>query len=43
VTAATPATSKAHHMLDNMLAARGGLPEQTERARMVEFIAALPS
>jgi aryl-alcohol dehydrogenase-like predicted oxidoreductase len=43
VTTVTPATSKAHHMLDNMMAARGRLPEQAERARMVEFIEALPS
>jgi aryl-alcohol dehydrogenase-like predicted oxidoreductase len=43
VTAVTPATSKPHHMLDNMTAARGRLPDQAERARMVEFIAALPS
>jgi aryl-alcohol dehydrogenase-like predicted oxidoreductase len=43
VTAVTPATSKPHHMVDNMTAARGRLPDQAERARMVEFIAALPS
>jgi aryl-alcohol dehydrogenase-like predicted oxidoreductase len=43
VTAATPATSKAHHMVDNMTAARGRLPEDAERQRMVEFIAALPA
>ncbi len=43
VTAVTPATSKAHHMLDNMTAARGRLPEQAERARMIEFIESLPS
>jgi aryl-alcohol dehydrogenase-like predicted oxidoreductase len=43
VTAATPATSKAHHMIDNMLAARGRLPDQAERKRMVDFIAALPA
>jgi aryl-alcohol dehydrogenase-like predicted oxidoreductase len=43
VTAVTPATSKAHHMLDNMTAARGRLPEQAERSRMVEFIESLPS
>jgi aryl-alcohol dehydrogenase-like predicted oxidoreductase len=43
VTAVTPATSKPHHMLDNMTAARGRLPDQAERARMVEFISALPS
>ena len=43
VTAVTPATSKPHHMLDNMTAARGRLPEPAERARMVELIASLPS
>jgi aryl-alcohol dehydrogenase-like predicted oxidoreductase len=43
VTAVTPATSKAHHMVDNMTAARGRLPNQAERKRMVDFIAALPS
>jgi aryl-alcohol dehydrogenase-like predicted oxidoreductase len=43
VTAVTPATSKTHHMLDNMMAARGRLPEQAERSRMVEFIESLPS
>jgi aryl-alcohol dehydrogenase-like predicted oxidoreductase len=43
VTAVTPATSKAHHMVDNMAAARGRLPDQAERARMIELIAGLPS
>jgi aryl-alcohol dehydrogenase-like predicted oxidoreductase len=43
VTAVTPATSKAHHMVDNMTAARGRLPDEAERRRMVEFIAALPA
>lgn len=43
VTAVTPATSKAHHMVDNMTAARGRLPDQAERKRMIDFIAALPS
>ena len=43
VTAVTPATSKSHHMVDNMTAARGRLPDQAERKRMVDFIAALPS
>jgi aryl-alcohol dehydrogenase-like predicted oxidoreductase len=42
VTAVTPATSKPHHMVDNMTAARGRLPDQSERKRMVDFIAALP-
>jgi aryl-alcohol dehydrogenase-like predicted oxidoreductase len=43
VTAVTPATSKSHHMVDNMTAARGRLPTDSERKRMVEFIAALPA
>jgi aryl-alcohol dehydrogenase-like predicted oxidoreductase len=42
VTAVTPATSKPHHMVDNMTAARGRLPDQAERKRMVDFMAALP-
>jgi aryl-alcohol dehydrogenase-like predicted oxidoreductase len=43
VTAVTPATSKPHHMVDNMTAARGRLPDEVERKRMVDFIAALPA
>jgi aryl-alcohol dehydrogenase-like predicted oxidoreductase len=43
VTAVTPATSKAHHMADNMTAARGRLPNGAERERMVDFISALPA
>lgn len=43
VTAVTPATSKPHHMVDNMTAARGRLPDGAERKRMVDFIAALPA
>ena len=42
VTSVTPATSKAHHMLDNMGAAIGRLPDAAEQRRMVEFIDALP-
>lgn len=42
VTVVTPATSKPHHMLDNMGAARGRLPDEAERRRMVEYIEALP-
>jgi aryl-alcohol dehydrogenase-like predicted oxidoreductase len=42
VTAATPATSKPHHMVDNMTAAYGRLPDQAERRRMIDFIASLP-
>ena len=43
ITVVTPATSKASHMLDNMMAAHGRLPDQAERKRMVEFIESLPS
>jgi aryl-alcohol dehydrogenase-like predicted oxidoreductase len=43
MTAVTPATSKPHHMVDNMAAARGRLPDQAERRRMIDFIGALPS
>jgi aryl-alcohol dehydrogenase-like predicted oxidoreductase len=42
VTTVTPATSKAHHMLDNMGAAFGRLPDAGEQRRMIEFIDALP-
>jgi aryl-alcohol dehydrogenase-like predicted oxidoreductase len=42
VTAVTPATSRPHHMVDNLVAARGRLPDAAERRRMVDFIAALP-
>jgi aryl-alcohol dehydrogenase-like predicted oxidoreductase len=43
VTAVTPATSKPHHMVDNLMAAHGRLPDRNERRRMIDFIAALPS
>lgn len=43
MTVVTPATSKPHHMADNMGAARGRLPDRGERQRMIDFIAALPS
>jgi aryl-alcohol dehydrogenase-like predicted oxidoreductase len=42
VTTVTPATSKASHMVDNMAAAVGRLPDAAEQRRMVEFIDALP-
>jgi aryl-alcohol dehydrogenase-like predicted oxidoreductase len=42
VTTVTPATSQARHMLDNMGAARGRLPDATEQQRMIELINALP-
>jgi diketogulonate reductase-like aldo/keto reductase len=43
VTVVTPATSKPHHMVDNMTAAHGRLPTEVERKRMVELIDALPA
>jgi aryl-alcohol dehydrogenase-like predicted oxidoreductase len=42
VTAITPATSKPHHMLDNIGGAVGRLPDEAMRERMAEFIDALP-
>jgi aryl-alcohol dehydrogenase-like predicted oxidoreductase len=42
VTAITPATSKPHHMLDNIGGAIGRLPDEAMQKRMVEFIDALP-
>lgn len=42
VTAATPATSSPGHMVDNMGAAMGRLPDEATRRRMVEHVAALP-
>ena len=43
VTVVTPATSRPHHMVDNMTAAHGRLPDERERRRMVELIDGLPS
>lgn len=43
VTVVTPATSKPHHMADNMQAAYGRLPDESERQRMIDFVEALPS
>ena len=42
-TCVTPATSKAKHMLDNIGAAYGELPDAATRKRMEEFVDALPS
>jgi len=42
VTAATPATSRAEHMVDNLGAAVGRLPDEALRRRMVEHVASLP-
>ncbi len=38
VTVATPATSRPHHMVDNMGAAHGGLPDEDMRRRMIAHI-----
>ena len=43
VTVVTPATGRPHHMVDNMAAARGRLPDERERRRMIELIESLPS
>ncbi|NLB59325.1 MAG: aldo/keto reductase [Gammaproteobacteria bacterium] len=41
VTAATPATSRPEHMVDNLRAAMGRLPDAAGRQRMIEHIASL--
>src|SRR5690606_2336927 len=41
VTAATPATSNPKHLVDNMGAAMGPLPDQAARQRMIEHIESL--
>ena len=41
VTCAIPATSKPHHMEDNMQACYGRLPDEKMRKRMVDVVAAL--
>lgn len=41
VTVATPATSQARHMVDNMGAAIGRLPDEAMRRRMIEHVAKL--
>src|SRR5690606_29867219 len=43
VTVVTPATSQARHMLDNLGAAMGQLPNAATRQRMVEFVNTLPA
>jgi len=39
----TPATSKPHHMLDNLGAGVGELPDTALQKRMAEYVDALPS
>ncbi len=41
VTCAIPATSKAHHMQDNMLAMRGSLPDAKMRNKMSKYFSSL--
>jgi aryl-alcohol dehydrogenase-like predicted oxidoreductase len=41
VTCATPATSQPRHMIDNLGAARGRLPDEAMRQRMIAYIASL--
>jgi len=43
VTCVTPATSKPGHMLDNIGAAYGELPDEVMRHRMEDFVDSLPS
>ena len=43
VTCVTPATSNAEHMIDNLGAGLGRLPNEDEQQRMVEFVDALPT
>ena len=42
VTCVTPATSNPEHMIDNLGAGMGGLPDEDQQARMVELVDALP-
>ena len=41
VTCVIPATSKTHHMADNLEAGFGPLPDVATRRRMVEFVESL--
>jgi aryl-alcohol dehydrogenase-like predicted oxidoreductase len=43
ITVVTPSTSSAEHMLDDMGAARGRLPDAAERKRMIDFVERLPN
>ena len=43
VTCVTPATSNAEHMVDNLGAGLGRLPDEDEQQRMVEYVDALPA
>jgi aryl-alcohol dehydrogenase-like predicted oxidoreductase len=41
VTAAIPGTSKAEHMVDNLGAGRGRMPDAKQRERMIQFVESL--
>jgi aryl-alcohol dehydrogenase-like predicted oxidoreductase len=43
VTVVTPATSQARHMVDNLGAGVGRLPDEAMRKRMVTFVEGLPA
>lgn len=43
VTVVTPATSNPRHLVDNLGAGRGRMPDEDEQARMAEFVDALPA
>ena len=43
VTVVTPATSKVHHMADNLGGGTGRVPDEAMRRRMVELVDALPA
>jgi aryl-alcohol dehydrogenase-like predicted oxidoreductase len=42
VTVVTPATSKVHHMVDNIGGGTGRLPDEAARRRMAAYVDALP-
>jgi aryl-alcohol dehydrogenase-like predicted oxidoreductase len=43
VTCVTPATSRVANLVDNLGAGRGRLPDEAQRARMVELVESLPA
>jgi len=43
VTCVTPATSRPHHMVDNLGGAMGRVPDEAQRRRMVAYVEALPT
>ncbi len=43
VTVVTPATSRPHHMVDNLGGGRGRVPDEAMRRRMIQYVEALPT